>query len=305
MLHFDNVLLTIDSMQWLMTIVPVLLVAALSTPVCSESVTIGVKSGREFTGQIDAQTDALQLWLRIARDGVSIRRPIAWSQIVGARLAGREWTVDVLRTAVSNFSSTVEANEGWSDGSSNGPRNGGTFTVLSAVTNHPSATLIEPATSIEIDAYAAKWDADVEVDGLVVRITPTDASGKATTVQGTLYVEWIAKRPVAMTTRNYRVGRDLGPRFVRAGRWTRRLTNDLTGPEGVTFRLPFQANHPEFDLDLGDFGLVNARLAVPGQGVLNASNAMVRVRPYSAIRNARERLDNARFFPIERTGRTN
>ena len=122
-------------------------------------------------------------------------------------------------------------------------------------------------------------------------------------VQGTLYVEWIAQSPGAMVTRNYRQGRDLGPRFVRAGRWTRRLTNDLTGPEGVTFRLPFQANHPEFDLDLGDFGLINARLAVPGQGVLNASNAMVRVRPYSAIRSARERLDAARFFPIERTGR--
>ena len=286
-----------------MTIVPALLVTALSTPARSESVTIDVKSGREFTGQIDAQTDALQLWLRIARDGMSICRPIAWSQIVGARQAGHEWTVDALRAAVSNLSSTLEANESWSDGLSGAPHDGGTFTVLSAVANAPPATLIEPVTAIEIDVYAANWDADVEVDGLVVRITPTDASGKATTVQGTLYVEWIAQRPVALVTRNYRVGRDLGPRFVRAGRWTRRLTNDLTGPEGVTFRLPFQANHPEFDLDLADFGLVNARLAVPGQGVLHASNAMVRVRPYSAIRNARERLDNARFFPIEHMGR--
>ncbi len=252
-----------------MTVVPILLVAALSVPVRSESVTISVKSGREFTGQIDAQTDALQLRLLIARDGMSICRPIAWSQIVGVRQAEREWTIDALRFTVSNLSST------W----------------------------IEPTTAIEIDAYAANWDADVEVDGLVVRITPTDASGKATTVQGTLYVEWIAPRPAALVTQNYRRGRDLGPRFVQAGRWTRRVTNDLTGPEGVTFRLPFRASHPEFDLDLGDFGLVNARLAVPGQGVLNASNAMVCVRPYSVVRSARERSGGTRFFPIERTGR--
>ena len=83
-----------------------------------------------------------------------------------------------------------------------------------------------------------------------------------------------------------------------------KLTLGPASHEGAVYRLAFQADHPEFDLDLGTHGIVQVRLVVPGQGVFSSSADMVRVRPYSAVRDALQQLDGRRFFPGEHVGRT-
>ncbi|MFH1923324.1 MAG: hypothetical protein ABIP48_25965, partial [Planctomycetota bacterium] len=72
---------------------------------------------------------------------------------------------------------------------------------------------------------------------------------------------------------------------------------------GAKYRFPFQAVHPEFDLELAPYAAVHARLSVPGEGVFEATESDVRVRPYSATRDHLQYTTGQRFFPLERTGR--
>ena len=78
---------------------------------------------------------------------------------------------------------------------------------------------------------------------------------------------------------------------------------DLT-PRGYAFRLPFQAIHPEFNLQVGSVGLVHARLAVPGTGVFEATTNTISVRPVNPIRDRLQVQQGSRFLPTERTGQS-
>jgi len=272
--------------------------------------TVEFASGRRLTGQIDAATDRHDLWLRFTTAGMIVRRPVAWQNVISARQADRTWTRDELRDQAELLASPADTDPALTKLSSKtaeqvaGPNRTarsslGEWTPPQPVNSGP----VRQAASLDVTARVANWNSTVESDGLELRVTVLDADGLPMPVSGTLQAEWIAPRPVALVTRRYLIGRHLGPPYVRAGQWSRALSIHDDWSDGVTVRLPFQAEHPDFDLDLGDLGLVNVRLAVPGQGVLNASDAAVVLRPFSHVRNVRERLYGTRFFPIERTDR--
>jgi hypothetical protein len=71
----------------------------------------------------------------------------------------------------------------------------------------------------------------------------------------------------------------------------------------VPVRLGFQAIRPEFQRDLGTHGLVVAQLVVPGQGTFMASSDMVRLWPYSSVRDRYLLYRGDRFLPVERAVR--
>lgn len=148
--------------------------------------------------------------------------------------------------------------------------------------------------ALTIDARVANWDGDVEVDGLIVEIRPLDAEGGVIAVDGTLEISLLGWRSGTS-------GFEQVP--VRVGRWTKRLRQDEFGPLGAHFRFPFQSVHPEYHLDWAPHGGVHARLSVPGQGVFEATDAAVRIRPYSAFRDRLQHTTGGRFVPLERTGR--
>jgi hypothetical protein len=148
--------------------------------------------------------------------------------------------------------------------------------------------------SLAVDAYAANWDGDVEVDGLRVQLRPLDATGEVVPVEGTLEVTLIGWRTGRTNSRQ-------PP--VRLARWTRPVHSAELGPFGIEYRLPFQSVHPEFDLRWAPHGTVHARLSAPGQGVFDVTESTVRIRPYSAMRDHLEYVSGGRFLPVERTGR--
>ncbi len=78
---------------------------------------------------------------------------------------------------------------------------------------------------------------------------------------------------------------------------------DQFGPAGAIIKLPFQAPQPDFDLRLGPYGLVHARLSLPGNGSFEASQGMLRIRPYSAVRDQQQQLNGERFFDVESVNR--
>jgi hypothetical protein len=44
---------------------------------------------------------------------------------------------------------------------------------------------------------------------------------------------------------------------------------------------------------------VHVRLNVPGPGTFEATENLVRIRPYSLLRDAQQQLNGRRFFPTE------
>ena len=162
--------------------------------------------------------------------------------------------------------------------------------------------------AVHVDAYIANWDADVETDGLVVRVHPLDSTGNLVAVRGTLRVQMIVARP-----RNIYAGpRSQRHYFDRVGQWTLRVQPRDFGRSGARYKLPFQAVNPErvtvpanqqpkrFE---PQFGLVHAQLVVPGAGVFEDSRDAVNLRPFSPVRDALQRSQSRRFFSIERTAR--
>jgi hypothetical protein len=146
---------------------------------------------------------------------------------------------------------------------------------------------------LAIEASVANWDANVEADGLVVRVYPRDATGALVPVRGTLEVELIGRWTGVAK---------LPQPFERIGHWAQQVRLEDFGPNGAVYRLRFQGVHPEFDLTVASRGAVHARLSVPGEGTFEATASTVRVRPYSAVRDQLQQINAQRFFPQETTG---
>jgi len=72
-------------------------------PTTAGQVRVELVSGRVFTAQLDAWTDARLLWLRWQRGSVVLRRPIRWDRVVRAQVAGDELSGEEFREAVETI----------------------------------------------------------------------------------------------------------------------------------------------------------------------------------------------------------
>lgn len=241
-------------------------------------VTVRLSDGHTLTGSIDSKTDARQLWLRMERATATARRAIAWDRITAARHAGQSIEVDDLRRMPAQGESPLR------------PQSPPPVAAEPVMSRRPNRTHRQRVRSMDAYAWAANWDADVENDGLVVEIRPLGERGGVVPVSGTLYVD--------LTLPTHR-----GAKFQRLARWTRAVRPADVGVDGIAFRLPYQARHPEFDTDLARAGLVHVRLVAAGHGSFERSVDGVRVRPFSPFRDDLQRATGGRFLPNERTGR--
>lgn len=274
----------------------------------AQPITVELASGRSFTARMDSLTDEARLWLRWTHGSASLLRPIRWDRVVQVQAAGETLSGDEFHRVVKGVRREVPKPEPshlaprhlvMTDTAD--PANTGTAAAEPSNRDRPPVKPVSTrqwksprVRSLEIDVAAANWDADVEVDGLIVDVYPLDAEGSVVGVDGVLSVELIGQRrgPVG-----------LARPFCPVGRWTERVWLEDIGPCGARYRLPFQRVHPEFDLKVEPYGAVHARLSVPGQGVFEATASMVRVRPFSATRDDLEQATGHRFFRSERTGR--
>ena len=274
---------------------PILLLALVTTLFQGQStkaalVTIGTRSGRSFTAELDERTSGACLWLRWNKAGAVLLRPILWTQVREVVVDGETYTPGELRTVLAKAERAV--NDPFTDDAESVPRPAAMLRNGSAprVPTHEPRI---PVRSLRVDAYAANWDPYVPSDGVVVHILPLDAWGSAVPAAGTLELELIGQ---ARSVPRGSYG------AVLLGSATVVLDPEQFGPAGYICRIPFQNTSPEFNAGLRSFGLVHARLSVPGDGVFEATAATVRVRPYSALRDRFEQLRGTRFLPNEATG---
>lgn len=280
-----------------------------------------------MSGQTGTETDEGTFWLEIAQPGISIRRPIQWEAIVGARWRGKTLEVAELRERAVRYAAQfaqphaaanskelpteppVEVSaeelpppvaEQRNESPTPPPSTVPPSTVPpSTVPPFVVRELPQRVASVAFDVRAANWDADVELDGLLLAVYPVDDFGQAVPARGTLQVDLIARQHRPFQT----VPRSRGAIYNTIGRWTRQISLSDFQRGGPVVRLPYQAVHPEFDLSTANIGLVNVRLSVPGSGMFESSQDVVRIRPFSPTRDDLQLRRGKRFFPVEQTGR--
>jgi len=255
----------------------------------ADEITVALQSGRSFTGEIDAQTDADVLWLRSAHGSIVVVRPIEWGRVVWASYAGKELSGDELRKLSDSLKSDRPQPESPAEPGAVPPPPLPWSDAVAAAAPQRGRVV-----AVDLDAQLGHWTPTVESSGLTVRITPLDADGRPTPIDGTLDVELLGRRPAI----NYIAGD-----FPIVGHWTLAVRADDCGPSGAVYQCPFQALHPDFDTQLYPHGLVHLRLTVPSQGVFEASQPLVRIRQYSPMRDRLQETTGDRFFPQEQTGR--
>lgn len=260
----------------------------------AETISVELASGRTFTGSVDARTSARQLWLRSGGGRTVVLRPLNWDRITQ------------VHTAAENLSA-VQLQQRLTSGKWPKAETPFVDEPEKPTTQQPVNELLPPFPGIEaqmpppgrvrslyIEASISNWDSDVEADGLAVHVFPLDEFGAIVPTRAVLEAELIDVRQTDLTR---------GQPITQLGRWSRNVLPEDVGPAGAVFRLPFQAAHPEFDLNVGSSAILHARLTVPGQGTFEASADTVRIRPYSALRDRLQQLRGTRWLPEERTGR--
>jgi hypothetical protein len=274
----------------LIWIVLVLSGAAVPAGWAGEKLVVRLRSGRSFAGQLDARSDEKQLWLRFGKESMSILRPLAWDSVVSASMQDREISLQQLREVVRQLEPSDAPSQ-----------------IRTRVTNTPDdmATLRSdvPTTlttsqiqTVHFEAELANWDSDVAMDGLVVTLIPADLSGRAVPARGVLQVELVAAKRRASHT----VPRGRGQVTERLGRWTQVVRAADFEYGRARLRFPFGTSHPEFDTSWASQGLVHVKFCVAGQGVFEASQDAIRIRPYAPLRDARELRGQPRFLASER-----
>lgn len=259
-----------------------------------QEVTVSLTSGRTFTAAVDPRSDEEQLVLRFEGVSTKLWRPIDWNRIESAKMNGQPLTIAELREFARQATPGDEPRRELPAE----PLDHGKSYAEQASRALSSAPRVR---TVSGDAAAANWDNDVEVDGIELYVYPISADGQVVPVDATVSVELIARRPRAARGRYVH---SRGEPFPVVGRWTEQIAADQFGSQGAVLRLPFQALHPSFDTGLDAHGLVHLRLTVPGQGVFETSLDLIRIRPYSPMRDYLEQLEGKRFFPNESLGRT-
>jgi hypothetical protein len=275
-----------------------------TSAIAGEPIAVAVASGRIFTGEVDSRTDDAALWLRITQPGMSLCRRIAWENIVLAERGAHELSAAQLRAQADELKSIQDTVETLATAGTVQSTNSEEVPRPQPVAWQPDTRLSQyiqvaranntQVESLSIDANVGQWSRTVQSNGIVLHVYPQDAWGHVIAVDGTLDVDLIAQ---------VTPGAPIGTSLPCIGRWTVRITPDMFGPAGAVVKLPFQGVQPEFDVNLGPYGLVHATLNVPGAGSFETSQAMLRIRPYSAVRDEEQQLTGRRYFDVERVDR--
>jgi len=270
-------------------------------------VSVRLIDGSTITGKIDARSDQHELCIRRGTSRARITRVIPWETVEAIMLPGRAAPKCVAVETVRDQIVRQRPSEGKV---ASGPQ-GAARVIRSPLANSlpspqphiedrpPSA---EPPSEsagefrpsrvrwISVSAEPGNWDADTSDDGLVLRIRPVTDQGTAVAARGLVQVALLAYRTELLggARRPVTIARWSVP--VRSGRFD--------GCEYV-FRLPYQRIFPEIDTRWAPYGLVHVRLSIPGEGVFEANDPLVRLRAASPLRDRMELTTGRRFAPLE------
>lgn len=252
-----------------------------------EPIKVELKNGHLITGRVDSKTTEKRLWIRHGESGIEISTSIDWAEIARVQHNGQSLNADAFRPLVEQLK-TDSAEDFFMQRRTGLPPVPNQALPQGKRSNHSQIQ------SLEIEAYVANWDRDVATDGIELRVFPLNSQNRVTPISGSLNIKLF--------------GRDLEEtgikdRFPQLNRWNQKIdARDFKNGKAI-YRLPFRNVHPDFDHNLGNNALVHVRLGVPGQGVFEASDALVRLRLPSRFRDQLQQERGTRYLAPERVYR--
>lgn len=240
-------------------------------------VVVETSTGNKLTGVVDLRTDDEQLWLRFERPGVMLIRPLAWSEVERVdhgqeSLDGPSFQEIAVELATEGVRPSTLIDR--RDLTNDSPRD--------AILARRGLRFSESVCSIDVSAHLANWDADVENDGLLLRLEAIDGHGQRIEATGVIEAELLGFERQTFSSAPHARGKVL----KRIGRWRIRVDGDDFRGGVAVVRLPFRGVQPERDTNWAAYGMLQARFVVPGEGAFHASVESVRVRAWSPTRDA-------------------
>ena len=235
-------------------------------------VTLLLRDGRRISGALTPRTDSRTVWLQSASGSIVIASGFDWQQVRGVLHEDRWLTSAECERLVTQV--VTAARNGDTDRPHPLAAVPGSEHSLMAVERLPSDPTPRVA-SLHIEAILANFDSDAEPDGLRVLVTALDARGLPVLVDGQLELSLTAdtqfRRGGRHDTRSL-------PLRQHLGEWTRRLEHTCQRSGAALVLLEFPGPVDIHEADVSPWGVLSARLGVPGQGAFDAT-ADVWLRP--------------------------
>lgn len=236
-------------------------------------VTLLLRDGRRISGELTPRTDSRTVWLQTASGSIVIASGFDWHRVRGVNHQER-WLTSAECARLVTQVRTAARNQGADSPHQLAAVPAAEYSLLAHETR-PRPVATSRVASLHIEATLANFDSDAEPDGLQVLVTPLDACGVPVPVDGQLEFS------LAAETQLRRGGRhDIRslPLRQQLGEWTRRLEHacQVNGAALVMLEFPGPVNLHE--ADISPWGVLSARLGVPGQGAFDAT-ADVWLRP--------------------------
>lgn len=272
-----------------------------------EPIRVELTDGRTLLARVDARTEETVLWLRSGTEKAAIVQPIAWEQVQRVALPGAPQGESVepalFRQQVLQWRARQQASAADPQPQLRVIRSPLAHRPLTTgreeytPTGHDAAAPEALATAepdricwVEVTAEPSNWDADVSADGLLLQLRPMTSRQTAAAVRGLIEVKLIGYRV-------HLLGGAKPPETI--DRWTVPVQSGHFDGYAYTFRLPYRRGFPEADTRWAPYGAVHVRLSVPGQGVFEATDSMLRIRAASPLRDRLETSTGRRFASWE------
>ena len=254
------------------------LFTALDSPLladASDLVVVWLQDGRMLAGEVDPRTNDERLWLRSVSPTFVLATSAVWEHIKAVNANGERLTVEVFAERVDQFrAKQPDANV------LPAPAREAPAKMTTSVTRpfQPSNAATRVA-SLDVEARVANWDQDAATDGVEIRVFPRNTFGEIVPISGQITATLLASNPLPA---------DDSDTFAQVGRWSLQAGSNDFGPQGAVYRLPFRGTHPDKELSLEPYGLVEVSFYVHGQGRFE-SDATIYLRRFNPIRRDMQR----------------
>ena len=249
-------------------------------------------SGRTFRGTVSPKSNFDTVRITSSRGSIELTRPIAWKAIRGLTINEQPANFEQLTALIRRIHDDQAESGEPSKILTLGPSSTASHEHDVSIEQKKASRHSAPVAYLSAWATCKSWNRDPAVDGLEVTFTAEDAQGLPTAVNGHLEAELYAFEGASFSE----VPHGAGARFQRIGSWRVPLDETTARYDSRVARLAYQGTSPATDGDISPLGILVLTLVVPGQGTFSTTLEDVRLRPYSAVRDANELRGNPRFM---------
>lgn len=223
-----------------------------------------------------------------------LTRPIAWTAIRHLTIDDQPSSFEQLASLITMIQATNEkpplSENVLTVGPSELPRDHEVSVEQTEAGPHSA-----PIARLTAWATCKSWDRDPMIDGLEVTFAAEDAKGLPTAAYGHLEADLYAFQGESFNI----VPHGQGAKLRKIGTWRVPLEQTFARYDSRVAQLAYQSRSPVTDGSVSAMGILVVRLIVPGQGTFSTTLEDIRLRPYSAIRDANTLRGNQRYFGNE------